>query len=374
MPIYMDRHDIPGVTAEAVAEAHNEDLKIQDRFNCKGLTYWFDEEKGMAFCLIEAPDKKSVQELHDYAHGLIPNRIIEVESSLVEAFLGRIEDPDQPIDAKLPIINDPAFRVVMVAFPELSLNGIQKGVETQQPIDSSSVRKLFKNAVESHSGQQVEHNEYFFMASFKKAQNSVESALEIQKNFRSIVDTEFPQPIGWRIGLSAGVPVSDDEALFGQTVKNATRLGFIASPGTILISSLVADNFNNDVVTPFHLNTDRGISAITPQNEAILNRIMESIEQQGAEPNFNVDQLAKTTALSKSQLYRKLKSLSDYTPIDFIKEFRLRKAAVEMQRQSGTVSEIAYASGFSSLSYFSKCFLKRFKVLPSVFAQHFSQP
>lgn len=115
MPIFMDRHDVPGVTAKAVAEAHQEDLKIQDKFDCRGLTYWFDEEKGMAFCLIEAPSKDAVQNLHDYAHGLIPNKVIEVEPDLVEAFLGRIEDPEG-VNHAVSIINDPAFRSIMAIY------------------------------------------------------------------------------------------------------------------------------------------------------------------------------------------------------------------------------------------------------------------
>ena len=92
MPIYMDRHDLAAVTAKDVAEAHREDLKIQDNYNCKGLTYWFDEKRGTAFCLVEAPNADCVKEMHDQAHGLIPHQIIEVESNVVNAFLGRIED------------------------------------------------------------------------------------------------------------------------------------------------------------------------------------------------------------------------------------------------------------------------------------------
>ncbi len=45
MPIYMDRHDLPGVTAKDVAEAHQKDLKIQEAHGCRALTYWFDEER-----------------------------------------------------------------------------------------------------------------------------------------------------------------------------------------------------------------------------------------------------------------------------------------------------------------------------------------
>ena len=56
MPIYMDRHDLDSVTAKDVALVHLEDIKVQGKFNCKGLTYWFDEERGTAFCLVESPN------------------------------------------------------------------------------------------------------------------------------------------------------------------------------------------------------------------------------------------------------------------------------------------------------------------------------
>jgi len=62
MPIYMDRHDLSEtVTAEKIAELHQEDLKIQRQFDCRGLTYWFDGKRKTAFCLIEAPDAKSIR-------------------------------------------------------------------------------------------------------------------------------------------------------------------------------------------------------------------------------------------------------------------------------------------------------------------------
>ena len=96
MPIFMDRHDVSDeVTAEIVAELHQEDLKIQDKYNCKGLTYWFDAKRNTAFCLIEAPNKESIQKMHNQAHGEVPHKIIEVDGSVVESFLGRIEDPEK---------------------------------------------------------------------------------------------------------------------------------------------------------------------------------------------------------------------------------------------------------------------------------------
>ena len=117
MPIYMDRHDLPGgTTAENVADAHQADIKIQHQFGCKGLTYWFDEPTGAAFCLVDAPSADHVKAMHDSAHGLIPHKIIEVDPGIVRSFLGRIEDPiieKTSNGANLNIINDPAFRTIM---------------------------------------------------------------------------------------------------------------------------------------------------------------------------------------------------------------------------------------------------------------------
>ena len=87
MPIFMDLHIAPGVTATQVAEAHIKDVKLQEKYCCKAMTYWIDEDKGSVFCLIEAPDRESVKLLHEKAHGLVPNEIIQVNTDLVKARL-----------------------------------------------------------------------------------------------------------------------------------------------------------------------------------------------------------------------------------------------------------------------------------------------
>ena len=115
MPIYMDLHIVPGVTAKDVAHAHNMDVLIEKDHSCKCLTYWIDEVRGHAFCLIDAPTKENVIEMHSKAHGLVPHKIIEVESSLVQAFLGRITDPENAAltDNGLIIMDDTSYRIIM---------------------------------------------------------------------------------------------------------------------------------------------------------------------------------------------------------------------------------------------------------------------
>src|SRR3954452_16876336 len=116
MPIYMDVHIVPGVKAKNVAEAHRKDLLHQEEYECKCMTYWIDEQRENIFCLIDAPDKHAVEEMHSKAHGLIPNKIIEVRNELVEFFLGRIYDPSEAeiSDDGLKIFKDSAFRTLLV--------------------------------------------------------------------------------------------------------------------------------------------------------------------------------------------------------------------------------------------------------------------
>ncbi|MCW3111660.1 MAG: hypothetical protein JWR18_56 [Segetibacter sp.] len=116
MPIYRDAHIIPGVKAKDVAEGHSKDLIHQQEYGCKCMTYWTDEEREKVFCLIEAPDKDAVRELHKRSHGLVPNKIIEVSSKVVQSFLGRLYDPEdvESNDDRLKVFNDSSFRILLV--------------------------------------------------------------------------------------------------------------------------------------------------------------------------------------------------------------------------------------------------------------------
>jgi hypothetical protein len=56
MPIFLDRHDLRGLTATDIAEAHRKDLEVQKRYGVRFLTYWFDDARGTGFCLTGQPD------------------------------------------------------------------------------------------------------------------------------------------------------------------------------------------------------------------------------------------------------------------------------------------------------------------------------
>ncbi|MCF6296755.1 MAG: response regulator [Flavobacteriaceae bacterium] len=107
---------------------------------------------------------------------------------------------------------------------------------------------------------------------------------------------------------------------------------------------------------------------VTPADEVFLNKLITLIEQNIANPDLNVDSLLEVIHLSRSQLHRKLKALTGFSATELIRNIRLKRAAQILgQQRQGSIAETVYAVGFSSLSYFSKCFQKQFGVNPKDF-------
>lgn len=79
MPLYMDVHRNVEADANAVAEAHEKDIEVQERHGVHYQRYWVDEEDGAVFCLFEAPNKAAGEAVHREAHGLVADEIFEVE-------------------------------------------------------------------------------------------------------------------------------------------------------------------------------------------------------------------------------------------------------------------------------------------------------
>jgi hypothetical protein len=80
MPLYMDIHSISGgVACSDVAEAHKADLQAQGRRDVRYLRYWVDEQQGKIFCLVEAPSAEAAATVHKEAHGLLADKIFQVQ-------------------------------------------------------------------------------------------------------------------------------------------------------------------------------------------------------------------------------------------------------------------------------------------------------
>jgi hypothetical protein len=80
MPLFLDTHNkIPGLTAEAVTQAHAADVAVQAKYGVTFYRYWYDEATGKVFCLAEAPNAEATAAVHREAHGLLADEIVEVK-------------------------------------------------------------------------------------------------------------------------------------------------------------------------------------------------------------------------------------------------------------------------------------------------------
>ncbi len=104
-------------------------------------------------------------------------------------------------------------------------------------------------------------------------------------------------------------------------------------------------------------------------DEKFLAKLSKIVEDQISDPDFNVTQLSYAMSIEQKQLCRKLKSLMGITPVNFIRQIRLKKAASLLEQNKFTISEIMYMVGYNNPAYFSKCFLSEFDMTPTEYMQ-----
>jgi YesN/AraC family two-component response regulator len=103
-------------------------------------------------------------------------------------------------------------------------------------------------------------------------------------------------------------------------------------------------------------------------DERFLQKLMSVVEANIADPDLSVEHLQKEMGISRMQLHRKLKALTDLSATEFIRSVRLKRAAEMLERGQDNVSQIAYQVGFNSLSYFAKCFKEQYGEIPSLYS------
>jgi len=107
---------------------------------------------------------------------------------------------------------------------------------------------------------------------------------------------------------------------------------------------------------------------VTSLDQKFLEDILFLLEQKFSEPNFSISQMQDALAMSKTQLHRKLKAVTNEAPSELLRNFRLKRAAQLLKQDADNISQIAYAVGFSNISYFTKCFKELYGKTPSSFA------
>lgn len=350
MPLFMDLHKASDYsvkpTMEEIKRNHIADLATQHKYNVKFLQYWINEEAGLVFCLMEAPDKESCAAVHREAHGDMPCNVIELQGGDYQAFMGGdmsvntfdiVERGDGTLDT--------GYRVIMAA-------------AILYPSAGATIYHQLEQVADQAGGRLVPRPGNRLLIAFTEGHAAIECALHLIKQVRE----EKGTGIEIRIGIGAGEPVTDSRDLFGDSVQLANRLCDIAQHGQVVIAPLVKQLTKVTVWQSYAGNGS--LKLLNQEEERFLGLLMNSTSAKLSQPDFTIQVLEKQLGMSKSQLYRKITELTGYSANAFIRELRLQKAFQLLRDKYGNVTQVAMEAGFTNPSYFAKNFRDRFGISP----------
>jgi class 3 adenylate cyclase len=241
----MDIHNLEeGTTAEDVAKAHAKDMEVQKKYGVEYTKYWVNESGNKVFCLAHAPSAEAAEKVHREAHGLMPDKIIEVQPELAEGFLGGVATnalgaavvPGGGADAR-----DPGIRTIL--FTDV----VNSTTLTQSLGDEAALAILavhdtvVRDALAASGGREVKHTGDGIMASFVSTAAAIRCAIQIQRELEKHSKSNPDRPLKVRVGAAVGEPVEQHNDLFGSTVQLAARLCAHAQPEQILVSNVIPD-------------------------------------------------------------------------------------------------------------------------------------
>jgi len=245
MPLYMDIHHLDeGTTPEDVAKAHAKDMETQKKYGVEYTKYWVHESGRKVFCLAHAPNAEAAEQVHREAHGMMPEKIIEVQPELAEGFLGGVETnaagavifPGGGADARDPGIRTILFTDVVNSTTLTQSLGDEAALEILGVHDT-----IVRDALSALGGREVKHTGDGIMASFVSTAGAVRCAIQIQRELDKHAQANPGRPLKVRVGAAAGEPVEQNNDLFGSTVQLAARLCAHAQPEQILVSNAIAE-------------------------------------------------------------------------------------------------------------------------------------
>lgn len=228
---------------------------------------------------------------------------------------------------------------------------------------TQKLHNSFLKSINRFSGHINKNNDNMYIVKFKTATNVVLCALKIQNDFKYITprfDASIRQ-------LKIGIAVGKKTDLRNTTIL-ATRICEVLKD-QIVITSEVKKEYEqvnkNSFINKEHIKT------LKPTDEIFINDIIDFSETIWKQNGFNVNDYSKKLSYSKTQVYRKLKTLTGKSPSRFLREFRLQKALNLLHEKQGNITKIVKETGFNSLTYFSKCFKSKFGISPSTYTlQH----
>jgi len=248
--------------------------------------------------------------------------------------------------------------------------------------DRDKLKDLIYQYVRQYRGKIVQHPDQSFAAIFEGPSKAVHCSMELERAIREqngqlaigihikeiyinrVINTAtedwaghiFREPAPGRIVLTQTVK----NLLVGAGLKfTAFKSIYEAKSGNHILLYAVAER-----LSPNAQSLDLKRSTL-PQNDSLLENVLQVIDTHLSSCQLGVDMLSKEVGISERQLQRKLKAITNKSPIQLISSVRLHRAKELLLKRESNVSEIAFQTGFSNPSYFSKTFKREFGMSPS---------
>ena len=360
MPIYMDFHDLPEVNIEDAEKAHLRDVSVQEKYKVRYLQYWINEKEGKAYCLIEGPSKEACQATHREANGIEACNLVEVKGGMYDLFLGDNQKIDHGLVRHFNGEVDNGYRFIMTLefIRPFSLPSPKKN--SNKTADQLKLECI--GIVEKYHGRDINQPEDdTFIGIFRTPEAALNCSLDLRQHILGAKGKTKSKSIDFKMGLCVGQPVTEDQGFFEEAVDLAEILCNIARVSEINTSRFFAQlsNVEDQIVE------NNGFRIVESQDIGFLISLYGFIRNNLEKETLSVDLLSREMAVSRAQLYRKIKSLTGVSPNHFIRDQRLDKAMNLIKLGDSNISAIALGVGFNNPSYFSKCFQNRFGISPS---------
>ncbi len=227
---------------------------------------------------------------------------------------------------------------------------------TQFNLFSQKLHNGITKTILKFGGSIITYNDDMYLVQFESVTDSILCALKVQSNFKYITP-KFDKSIRH---LKIGICEGDSEAS-QQLAKHMCEQVKDQICITLAVKQAYQKVNRNSFINKEHFRTLK-----TSESEFLTN-LMNYTETIWKDAEFSVPQFAGPLQYSRSQVYRKLLSLTGKSPSTFIRDYRLKRAMRLLFNKKGPIGSVAKSSGFKSVTYFSKCFKERFKLLPSTY-------
>lgn len=353
MPLFMDIHKVDSdhFTVEDIVKAHMEDVAVQHKYGVRHKKYWVNVKSKTVFCLMEGPSAEACNEVHLEAHGATACNMIEVFDDEYNMFLGAGNQDEHELAQTASGEVDTGYRTILLVH------------STDFSGQHGDIQSRINNLVSRHEGTLIRLPANDVMASFVDAAGAIRCAIEADQLLGS-----FQNTVEYRIAIVTGKPVDEfGTNLFEEAKRSLYQLCLIGQNRAMYIdedSTLLARkelDFDPEILSHFHIRKQAHLD-LAGQLISLLNEELDN-------STFTVESIGAALGLSKSQAYRKIHALTGMSPNELIQEVRLRHSLDVLKTGHRSVSEVAYDSGFSSPTYFTRVFRKRFQVLPKEYAK-----